>query len=851
MKYPLLLFFLCFTFFSHAQNDYFFPANAQFDSNIPSPEQFLGYPIGEFHTRHDRVVSYFEKLAASSDKAHFQIIGHTNEMRPQIVLTITTPQNYEQLDKIQEQHLKLCDPNASVDQIEEMPVIILHGYNVHGNEPSSTEAAMLTAYYLIAETSAETQKFLQDAVIFIDPVYNPDGRDRHSNWANMHKGTPPVSDPADREHNEVWPRGRTNHYWFDLNRDWLPLAQIESRNRMAFYHQWLPNVATDYHEMGTNSTYFFEPTEPFGSENPIVGRKNYDDINNLFAKYFKESLDEIGSLYFTKEAFDNSYPGYGSTYPDMHGGLGLVFEQASSRGHIQESTTKPVTFAFTIRNHTRTSIATVRAAVENKTFMLQHQQDFFKESISMAKKNGVKGYIFGDANDMGKSNAFLKLLLQHQIKTYPIQKDFSNGKETFQSGKAWFVPAEQAQYRMVHTFFEPVKSFYDSVFYDASAWTMALAFDMPYQKLKTSLPDLGKPLSKADLVFKPQRIQQAPYAYLMEWSDYQSPKALYHLLKAGIFCKTAFQPFSASVNGKSHDFGYGTILIPVADQNLDKESLHQHIQNIAQLTNVPIHGVNTGFSLKGVDLGSRNFQTLKLPKVAMLVGDGVSGYEAGEIWHLMDKRIGMPITKVETNRFARLNLEDYDVLILVSGSYYNLSDKSIDNIKSWMRKGGTLITQRQATQWAIKKKLATATLKQNKAQFPQKITFGNAREVRGARAIGGSIYLADLDISNPLGFGYTRTQLPVYRNHTIFLEPSKNPVANVLQYTSNPHLDGYIHNESLETLKKTTSLLVSQQGSGRAILFVDNPNFRGFWYGTNKLFWNAVFFGGVLYMPSF
>jgi len=226
MKNLLLPFLLLFTLNSFAQNDYFFPANAQFDPAIPTPEQFLGYEIGDFHTRHDRMVSYMEKLAEVSDKANFQIIGYTNEHRPQIVLTVTTPENYNNLENIQQAHLKLCDPASDVNDVSDMPVIILHGYNVHGNEPSSTEAAMLTAYYLVAETSAETQSFLSDAVTFIDPAYNPDGRDRHSNWANMHHGFPPVADPADREHNEVWPRGRTNHYWFDLNRDWLPLAQV-------------------------------------------------------------------------------------------------------------------------------------------------------------------------------------------------------------------------------------------------------------------------------------------------------------------------------------------------------------------------------------------------------------------------------------------------------------------------------------------------------------------------------------------------------------------------------------------------------------------------------------------------
>jgi len=386
------------------------------------------------------------------------------------------------------------------------------------------------------------------------------------------------------------------------------------------------------------------------------------------------------------------------------------------------------------------------------------------------KKKNVKGYVFGDNNDNGKTKAFLKLLLKHQIKTYPINENVGN----FQKGNAWYVPAEQAQYRMVSTFFEPVKTFYDSVFYDASACTVALAFDMPYQRYTSGKTlSTGNELTTNSLLPIRTTLPSASYAYLMEWNDYNAPKALYQLLKYKVFCKTSFKPFSADVNGQKKDFGYGTMMIPIADQNRTPEQLRIILQSVMNETNVAIHGVNTGFSLQGVDLGSRNFQTLELPKVAMLVGDGVSGYEAGEIWHLMDTRIGMPVTKVETNRFSRLTLEEYDVLILVSGNYGNLGENGIKKIKDWVKKGGTLITQRTATQWAIKNELAKANIKENKPTFPDKIAFADAREVRGARAIGGSIYLTDIDISHPLAFGYTRSQLPVYRNHTVFVEPSK------------------------------------------------------------------------------
>jgi len=857
-RFSILVFFICQSIFSPnfllAQNDYFFPKGSKLDEQITSPEGFLGYAIGDWHTRYDRMVSYMEELARQSEKVHFQIIGYTNELRPQIVLTITNPENYQRLEAIREEHLKLSKGDGEAVNLDKMPVILLLGYNVHGNEPSSTEAAMLTAYYLAASTDAETQNFLENAVIFVDPAYNPDGRDRHAHWVDMHKGNPPVADPLDREHNEAWPGGRTNHYWFDLNRDWLPLSQVESRNRMRFYHQWLPNVATDYHEMGTNGTYFFEPTKPYGSENPLVPRKNYDELNQLFAGYFEAALDEIGSLYFTKEAFDNFYPGYGSTYPDMQGGLGLLFEEASSRGHLQKTTMEDLTFAFTIRNQTRTGIATVRAAVENRELLLRYQQEFFQSAISESQKQATKAYLFGDSNDQSRTRAFANLLLQHHIKTFKLQKAVHRNGKTFEPGKAFLVPAEQVQYRMVETFFEPVSEYYDSVFYDASAWMVALAFDMPYERLSGKLPTLGNELQFDDLKPKPRPVPKASYAYLFDWSDYFAPEALWFLQQKGIYSKVAFQPFTIGQGGDKKEFGYGSILVPVAGQKISPEELHSWVSQTAALAGIDVFTVSTGITAEGADLGSRSFRTVKRPKVAMLIGEGMSGYEAGEIWHLLDTKVHMPITKVDITDFNRLQLKNYNTLILVSGNYKNLTPASVQKIRSWAKEGGTLISLRTATKWLIeqklvKEKLRKATTKKD-SLLKQRFDFDTARDRLGSKRIGGSIYQTDVDITHPLGFGYHDRILPVYRNHRVFLEPSANSFSTVVEYTDKPHLDGYIHPDNLKLIKNSASLLVSKMGRGRAILFADNPNFRGFWYGTNRLFFNALFFGSLIALPE-
>ncbi len=853
MRYFTLIFFAILANTSFGQADYFFPEGEKFDRSIQSPAAFLGYETGRLHTRHDRLVAYFQYLASVSPKAELQIIGYTYEHRPQVVLTVSHPDNLSRLEDLRRQHLRFAKPDEPMPDPRTEPVVLLMGYGVHGNEASSAEAAMLTAWWLIASQSASVATYLKNAVIHIDPVYNPDGRDRHTHWANMHLASPPVADPLDREHNEVWPGGRTNHYWFDLNRDWLPLTHVESRNRVKFYHRWLPNVATDYHEMGTNATYFFEPTKPVGSENPLVPRRNYDLLNTLFAKYYQEALDNIGSLYYTRESYDNSYPGYGSTYPDMQGGLGLLFEQASSRGHLQHTTTEDLTFAFTIRNQLHTSMATIRAAVENRSRLLEYQRWFFQTALEEGRNSGVKGWIFDDWQDPTRMRAFLDLLRQHHIEAYRLGSDFTEGNKTWKEVRAFVVPAAQPQWRMAMSFFEPRTnaSIPDSVFYDASAWTLALAFDLDYHRLR-QLPQLGRPLTEDDTARPVMPVREASYAWLIPWEDYATPRALYFLLRNGVHVKSAFASFRAQTRVGVRDFGRGTLLISVADQGLDKTELHRLMNLAHEQHGARIYSVSSGRNLEGIDLGSRQFETLKLPRALMVVGEGVSAYEAGEVWHLLDQRVNMPLTKVDVNDLNRLNIHDYNTLILVSGRY-NFSDSQMDELREWLSRGNTLITIRYATRWAIEKKLVDEKLREkpNPGDAAARRTdFGKARDLLGSKRIGGVVFMADADTTHPLAFGLKDRRLPVYRNHEIFVEASKNPFSTVVAYGEGPQIDGYVHPGNLPLVANSASLLVSPIGRGRAILFVDNPNFRGFWYGTNRLFFNALFLGPLVEVPE-
>ncbi|WP_040489983.1 M14 family zinc carboxypeptidase [Indibacter alkaliphilus] len=844
-KYLLtLLSVACFCISSQAQIDYYFPGE-EFDSAIPSPQSYLGYEIGEWHTRYDRLVAYFEKLAEVSPMAELKTIGYTNQLRPLVVLVISKSDNIQNLENIRQNHIKLVDPNQNMPDVSGMPAIINLAYSVHGNEPSGGEASILTAYWLLASKSELAGEIRNNAVVMIDPAINPDGRDRHTNWANMHKGFPPVADPLDREHNEIWPSGRVNHYWFDLNRDWLPLAHVELQKKIEWYHSWYPNVVGDFHEMGTNSTYFFEPTKAFSSENPVVPRKNYEEINSKFAGYFAKALDEIGSLYWTKEVFDNSYPGYGSTYPDIQGGLGLVFEQGSSRGHIQASQRGDITFEFTIKNQLKTSIATMEAGVREREYMHRYLREFFQTAVSEANSSRTKSYVFGDLYDESRNRLFLKLLLDHKIKVYENTRDISLEGQQFQKGKSWVVPTEQPQYRMVRSMFEKVTEFADSVFYDASSWTMALAYGIPYAAQGTVT--MGEQITAL-----PDRVVEFPQdgkyvAYLVDWSDYFAPKLLHQLQEAGIHVETSAKEFTSNTITGEKEFPAGTLVIPTAFQKLDDSKLHEILKSASEKSGVPVFATTTGFAVKGIDLGSNNVSAIQVPKVIMLIGQGTSQYEAGEIWHLMDTKVGMPISKVDISLFGRVNLYDYNTLILPSGNFSALSISQIAHIKDWLNRGGTIISLRMASQWLQSQEIVKEEdLQLETVKDPDFVSFGNRRDFEGAKAIGGSIYKGKLDITHPLGFGYRSGEIPVYRNSTIFFKPSKDKYQTPVRYAENPLMGGYISPSNLEKIKQSASVLVSPVGNGRVIHFIDNPNFRGTWFGTNKLFFNAIFFGNKI-----
>ncbi len=816
----------------HGQANYFYPNKGNFDANIPTPEQFLGYAIGEQHTRHDRIVAYLKELDRLSDKVSFEVIGETFERRAQVVAIFSSPENHKNLEQIRLQHLS----NQTNGSNNKVPLVIHLAYNVHGNEPSSSEAALLTAYYLTASQSEQTKEWLNNMIITLDPVINPDGRDRHTHWANMHKGTPPVADPNDREHNEIWPGGRFNHYWFDLNRDWFLGTFPETRNRINFFHKWRPYVQTDHHEMGTNSTFYFDPGKE-SSNNPIVPDYLYKNIYPKFGEYFTKATNSIGSMYFTKEAFDKLYPGYGSSYINFYGGAGFLFEQGSSRGHVQETTTIPITFGFTIRNQFTASLATITAALAEKEDLIELRKQFYVTAKQQAANSIIKGYSFGDAKDFNRTKAFIDLLLLHRIDIYKVPNSTD-----------YFVPTAQDNYIMVKSIFENQITYKDSTFYDASTWSLIHAYGLPFTEVKSSMVLAEK--VNAPLVLNNTPIVKSNYAYLVNNTDYNIHQFIYALQSEGVFVQTATRTFSTNINGENKHFGFGSIIISVQQQKIGADELYNIVRKASVATNIKVHTVATGFSNSGIDLGSNYVKTLKKPEAAMIIGTGVAASEAGEIWHLLDQRLNMPITKIDILNFSRVRLERYNTLVMVSGAYNFLDKNSIDKIKAWVQNGNTLITIKSGADWAIKNGFTKFKLAVDSSTTKGRFDYDRASDMEGAKALGGSIFSIDLDTTHPIGYGFSKRKVSVYKNNSTFFQNSTSAYSTIAQYTNTPLVGGYLHPNSLKMIKNSPSILVGAEGSGRVILFADEPNFRGTWYGTNKLFLNALFLGSIMAAPG-
>lgn len=818
---------------------YYLPA-ANYNPAIPTPTSFLGYEVGEWHVSHDQLVGYMRELDRASERITLKEYGRSHEGRPMLCLTITDPANHARLDEIKNTRAQLIDPaQGGRLEVKNLPAVNYMGYSIHGNEASGSNAALLVAYHLAAAQTVEVEQLLRNTIILFDPCFNPDGLQRFSSWVNSRRSLHVAPDPVADEFNEPWPRGRYNHYWFDLNRDWLVTQQPESRGRVAIFQEWHPNVLTDHHEMGSNSTFFFQPGVPT-RVNPITPPRN-QELTAKIATYHAQLLSEKRVLFYTGENFDDFYYGKGSTYPDAQGSIGILFEQASSRGSAQETENGLLTFPYSIKNQLLASLSTLKAVGEMRVELNEYLRDFYKSAIDEAKKDEAKGYLFADNRDL-PGRELLNVLLRHNIEVRNVQENATLNGQTFAARNAFWVPSEQPQYRLVKAIFGRQTSFQDSIFYDISAWTLPDAFGVNWTSVKSKefnprwvSEQKGVALTSR---YGVSLIAEPAYAYIIPAVTYELPELMGQLAKEGVRVKVALKPFEAD----GQRFAAGSIVIPSEKQPLDEAKLLERMNRIS--SQLPVFPVTNGLTADGPDLGSSNFPTLRPPKILMLTGTGITPEAAGEIWHLLDTRYGLPVTMVENDRLSQVNLQKYNVLIMPDGNYS--TGLAPDKVREFTNGGGTVIAIGDALQWLRKNGLAALEFRNSTFDLLGRRPYDILDKDRGARRMAGAIFEAELDLTHPLCFGYERARLPMFLGDTIFIETTKNPYATPVVFTKEPLLAGYIHPKQKPLVANSAAVTVSGAGRGRVICFAGNPNFRAFWYGTNRLFANAIFFGNLV-----
>lgn len=820
---------------------YYFQQKVQFDPAIPKPEEVLGYQVGQWHVRHDQLVQYMRVLAEKSPRVSIETIGFSHEQRPLLLLKFSQPDNIAKLEQLREQHYAQV---FEKQQANNLPAFIWMGYSVHGNESSGSNAALLVAYYLAAAQGEEVDQLLNNSVVLLDPSLNPDGLARFAQWANSNRGKTLSADPQHREHVEQWPSGRTNHYMFDLNRDWLLLQHPESRARIAAFHKWQPHVLTDFHEMGPNSTYFFQPGIPTRTH-PLTPAKN-TQLTTELANFHAQALDAQNQLYFTQESFDDFYYGKGSTYPDINGSVGILFEQASSRGHVQETINGQLTFAQSIKNQVTTSLSTFAGVMANKKQLIDFKNGFYHQAESLADKEKFLGYVVAKGQDPQRFEEFMSVLTQHQIKAYGLNKAVKASDQSFSQGDV-YIPLKQAQFRLIKAIFSEQTNFQDNTFYDVSGWTLPHAYNLKFGQVNSRW---GLDVSKQAWQSESQRFPelQESYAYAFDWQPSAAPKLLNALLQQGIDARVALKGFKAKTAFGEKNFNAGSIVVATGVQ---KQSDIVAIMQRAQADyGVQIHAIQSGLTSEGVDLGSRQLSPIKAPKVLLVGGSGSSQYEVGEVWYHLDTQLGIAPTIIEQDRLHRVDLSKYTHIILAHGRYRNMAEKAKTKIVAWVSKGGVIWGHKGGAKWLVDNQLLSAqviTSKQVAEQFDTAgLSYGDREKLSGKQRIAGAIFASRLDLTHPLSFGYERELLPLFKNSTQLFAMPEQPFLTVSQYQEKPLLAGYTAEENVKQIANTAALIGHRYGQGSVVGMIDNPVFRGFWKGSSRLLTNTLFFGHTL-----
>lgn len=828
---------------------------------LSSPAQFLGYAVGSRFTPHHRVVAYAEQVARQvPNRVKLIPYGQTYEGRPLVAVVVASEANLARLEEIRTNNLKRTGLMEGTPTSSAQPPIVWLSYNVHGNEAVSSESFMEVLYGLVSGNASVAQKVLNSTVVILDPGLNPDGHDRYVNWYNQMAGRNPDPTPFARQHTEPWPGGRFTHYYFDPNRDWAWQTQEVTQQRMALYHQWMPQLHADFHEMGAESAYYFAPSaKPYHEDITPFQRQ----FQQTIGEYSARSFDKNGWLYYTREKFDLFYPSYGDTYPTYNGAIGMTFEQGGGGRAgvaIQRANGDTLTLRQRVDHHMATSFATLESVADRASEVVKQFGDFFDKART-APIGSYKTYVIKANGDEGRLTALRQLLDRNHIRYGKAGKSLSaagfnyltqqNEKTVSVAAEDLVISAYQPKSTLLKILFEPKSALEDSATYDITAWSLPYAYSLTTYGLTTRLTPATytAPVATAPVTTTGNR----PYAYLAKWQSLPAVQVLASLLKQRVKVRVAEKPFELA----GQAYPSGTLLITRAN-NERITNFDALVQQEAARVGLSLTPVQSGFVTKGSDFGSDFVMALKAPRVGLVVGDGLSATASGEVWHYFDQDLNYPVTLIDGNALGNVVWSELDVLILPTGYNYAriLTDKNLTSVKDWVKAGGKLIALERAAaflagkaEFDLKEKEATADAGKDTRKADTKKNAIDSLKIYSERErtvlsdeTPGSIYRVNIDTSHPLGFGLTNGYYALVQDSYNYELLKEGWNVGYLKGTN--YVAGFAGKNAKAKLKNTLTMGVQSLGRGTVIYLADDPLFRGFWYSGKLLFGNAVFMAG-------
>jgi hypothetical protein len=816
-------------------------------AQIQSPEEFLVTNYGEHFTPHHLLVEYARYLADNSDYMTIETYGYTNEKRPLLLATFTTPANHSQIEDIRKSNMNITGIERHSDNNVNEKAILWMSFGVHGNEAAGPESSM-TVMYKLANPDAQTRRWLDNTVVLIDPSINPDGYSRYTHWVWQVAGKEPHPTTSDREHMEPWPGGRTNHYHFDLNRDWAWQTQVESQQRFIKYNQWMPHIHADFHEMGYNSHYYFAPAAKPYHEYMTQWQRDFQiDIGKNHAKYF----DKEGWIYFTRERFDLLYPSYGDTYPTFNGAIGMTYEKGGSgragRAIIMDNG-DTLRLRDRIDHHVTTALSTVEITSLNADRLVANFKKYYQDNINNPKGK-FKTYVIKSSES---SKALAELLKRNKIDfAYATESQKLNGYH-YQSEEIRnfevepediVIDVKQPKSTLLQVLFEPDPMLEDSITYDITAWCIPFAYGVETYGL-TAVPTVNTAEQYSEMM--DMGAPNNPYAYHFEWGSNDAHRVIAAFAKNGIRMRVADR--TSSIQGDKVD--RATVVIMKGD-NKHVVDWNEKVISTLNGTTVNWGYFESGFSDAGGDLGGRRFRLLENPKVMILAGEGVGSNTFGQVWHYFENHLHYPVSVVNKDEIGRVDLDDYDVLVMPDG-YYRMSKGEMDDLSSWIRGGGKLIAiggalrnlsdqegfalARYATE---DEKKAADKAAEEKAMQERLVDYEGQERRRISQIVPGAIVQNKVDATHPLGYGLGGDYYSLKTSSATYnwLKDAWNVVYVPETFDSY----GFIGKELKDKLGGTVSFAVEEKGRGSVVYMVDNPLYRGFWHNGLHLFTNAVF----------